>query len=181
MEDSLRKVQRGWIEIFDANLKQCYVVFKNSPPISVIDTNDEILVPWVARTKRNVKAKAITSVDRDPRFRMLVRRRYGNRCAITGIGVPEMLDAAHIIEVNENGSDHPENGILLEKGLHAAFDANLWAINPTTFDIVTRGGGPSLLEMGITINKLSVTVAKPHNEALKERWKRFLILSGSLS
>ena len=176
-EDTLKKVQRGWIEIFDADLKQCYVTFNESPPTSVIDTNDEINMPWEARTKRSVKIKASTSVDRDPRFRMLVRRRYENKCAITGIAVPEMLDAAHIIEVNDNGSDHPENGILLEKGLHAAFDANLWAINPTTFEIIARDVGPSLLEMGIKIDKLAETVAKPNYEALNERWKRFLELS----
>ena len=84
-----------------------------------------------------------------------------------------MLDAAHIIEVNDNGSDHPENGILLEKGLHAAFDAYLWAINPTTFEIVTREDGPTLSEMGIKINRLEYSVPKPNSEALTVRWKSF--------
>jgi len=88
-----------------------------------------------------------------------------------------MLDAAHIIEVNDNGSDHPENGILLEKGIHAAFDANLWAIDPDTHEIVARKNGPSLAELGIRINKLDANVAKPHNEALAERWKKFQSLS----
>ena len=91
-----------------------------------------------------------------------------------------MLDAAHIIEVNDNGSDHPENGILLEKGLHAAFDANLWAIEPTTLKIVARENGPSLKEMGIHISKLPDSVAKPHSQALNERYKQFLKKAGSI-
>ena len=172
-EETLKKVQRGWIEIFDADLKQCYVAFNDSPPTSVIDTNDEVTVPWEARTKRSVKIKASTSVDRDPRFRMLVRRRYRNKCAITGIAVPEMLDAAHIIEVNDNGSDHPENGILLEKGIHAAFDAYLWSIEPGTYKLVTAKGGPSLAQMGITIQILDEITPKPHTNALEIRWEIF--------
>jgi putative restriction endonuclease len=35
------------------------------------------------------------------------------------------LDAAHVIPVSENGSDHPANGIPLTKDLHWAFDRGL--------------------------------------------------------
>ena len=179
IDNSMRRVQRGWIEVFDSELQQCYVGFDNAPPETVIDTNDEIIEPWVARIARKTKKNSSRSYARDGKFGMLVRRRYKNKCAVTGIAVGVMLDAAHIIEVNDNGSDHPENGILLEKGIHTAFDANLWAIHPDTFEIVARENGPSLTEMGIHISKLDTTIAKPHHEALAERWKKFLILSES--
>lgn len=35
------------------------------------------------------------------------------------------LDAAHVIPVSDNGSDHPANGLALTKDLHWAFDRGL--------------------------------------------------------
>lgn len=69
---------------------------------------------------------------RDKAFRSKVLDQYDLRCAFTGrkfmspVGRMVIgLDAAHIIPVSENGSDHPANGIPLTKDLHWAFDRGL--------------------------------------------------------
>ena len=65
-------------------------------------------------------------------FRARVLTAYGNRCAITGLPVARLLDAAHIVEDNNETLGQPEvrNGLPLSKIHHAAFDADLIGIDP---------------------------------------------------
>jgi putative restriction endonuclease len=65
------------------------------------------------------------------RFREAVLSAYGNRCAITGLPEPRLLDAAHIIgDLEDEGQPIVPNGLPLSKVHHAAFDANLIGIDP---------------------------------------------------
>lgn len=64
-------------------------------------------------------------------FRERVIAAYGARCAMTGLPVPELLEAAHIIPDSENrGVADVKNGICLSRIHHRAFDANLIGITP---------------------------------------------------
>lgn len=65
-------------------------------------------------------------------FREAILAAYGNRCAITGLPEPRLLDAAHIMpDGNEDlGQPVVQNGLSLSKIHHAAFDANLIGIDP---------------------------------------------------
>lgn len=57
-------------------------------------------------------------------FRTMVLNNYENRCAITGISIPDFLVASHIIPWAENESErlNPENGICLSSLYDKAFD-----------------------------------------------------------
>lgn len=65
-------------------------------------------------------------------FREAVLSAYGNRCALTGMPEPRLLDAAHIVgDIDEmHGQPIVSNGLPLSKMHHAAFDANLIGIDP---------------------------------------------------
>ena len=65
-------------------------------------------------------------------FRLAVLEAYGNHCAITGLPVPRLLDAAHIVEDGDQALGQPvvPNGLPLSKIHHAAFDADLIGIDP---------------------------------------------------
>lgn len=65
-------------------------------------------------------------------FREAVLTAYGNRCAISGLPEPRLLDAAHIIADKDEDLGQPivPNGLPLSKIHHAAFDANLIGIDP---------------------------------------------------
>ena len=63
-------------------------------------------------------------------FRAAVTKAYESRCAITGCGTEEALEAAHVVPVSEGGGYTPENGILLRRDIHRLFDLDLVAINP---------------------------------------------------
>jgi putative restriction endonuclease len=65
------------------------------------------------------------------RFREAVLSAYGNRCAISRLPEPRLLDAAHIIgDAQDDGIPIVPNGLPLSKIHHAAFDANLIGIDP---------------------------------------------------
>jgi putative restriction endonuclease len=65
-------------------------------------------------------------------FRQAVLAAYDDRCALTGLPEPMLLDAAHIISDKHEVLGQPivPNGIPLSKIHHAAFDAHLIGIDP---------------------------------------------------
>ena len=72
---------------------------------------------------------------RDSRFRGAVKQIFNHTCAVSGCSVAEVVEAAHILGMGEQGKDDPENGIALRVDLHRLFDANLLAINPSNGDV----------------------------------------------
>lgn len=75
---------------------------------------------------REVKTRVNQSV-----FREMVLTNYTTKCAITGIDIPELLLASHIVpwSINENERLNPENGICLSALYDKAFDKGLIGIN----------------------------------------------------
>src|SRR5215470_5026089 len=65
-------------------------------------------------------------------FRDAVLAAYGERCAISHLPEPRLLDAAHIVMDAEKQFGQPivTNGLPLTKIHHAAFDAHLIGIDP---------------------------------------------------
>ncbi len=63
-------------------------------------------------------------------FREKVISAYNGKCAISGMPMPQLLDAAHIKPDKDQGLPIVSNGIPLTKIHHAAFDANLIGIDP---------------------------------------------------
>lgn len=69
------------------------------------------------------------------RFRDAVRRRYGDRCAVTGCELLDVLEAAHIRPFRGESDHHPENGLLLRADIHTLFDLGLLSVDPTTWTV----------------------------------------------
>ena len=74
---------------------------------------------------REVKTRVNQNV-----FRQIVLANYNKKCAITGIDLPDLLVASHIIpwSKNENERLNPENGICLSALYDRAFDKGLIGI-----------------------------------------------------
>jgi putative restriction endonuclease len=117
-------------------------------------------------------------------FREAVTTAYGNRCAISGIPEPKLIDAAHIIEdCNEEfGQPDVRNGIPLSKIHHAGFDAHLIGIDPNfkvhiSHRLLKQKDGPMLEAIkaihGTTIRLPDRTADKPDRERLALRFDRF--------
>ena len=173
---NLRRLELGYIVDFDDESACCLISFsENNPEPRVL--KDELPTDESPFATSERKKKVSTSSERDPDFKFKVMKRYGGKCLLTGIDVHEMLDAAHVVEVKHKGSDVPSNGLLLEKGVHAAFDAQLWGIRPGSLELVVRRNGPTLPEMGVRVIDLQGSRTLPHPKAIEYRWEKFVKLA----
>lgn len=77
-------------------------------------------------------------------FRQIILNNYSSKCAISGINIPELLNASHIIPWSKNKLErlNPSNGICLSKLYDSAFDRGLIGIN-TDYSIIIS---PKLME-----------------------------------
>ena len=76
--------------------------------------------------EREVKTRVNQNV-----FRQMVLANYSCQCAITGIDIPDLLFASHIIPWSKNEQErlNPENGICLSALYDKAFDRGLIGVN----------------------------------------------------
>ncbi len=65
-------------------------------------------------------------------FRAAVLAAYGQRCCITGLSIPELLNASHIVpwSVDVKNRTNPQNGLCLNAFHDRAFDCGLLTITP---------------------------------------------------
>lgn len=117
-------------------------------------------------------------------FRRAVLTAYSNKCAMTGLPTPQLLDAAHIIPDSEDhGEASVRNGIALSKLHHSAYDKNLIGIDAdyrihVSDRIMAAKDGP-LLELGIKglqgklIGLPKVEMMQPKREFLESRFEAF--------
>jgi putative restriction endonuclease len=73
-------------------------------------------------------------------FRQMVLCNYNNKCAITGIDIPDLLIASHIIPWAEEEKErlNPENGICLSALYDRAYDKGLIGINESYKILISR-------------------------------------------
>ena len=60
-----------------------------------------------------------------PAFRKSLLRAYDARCAVTGLGLPSLLEAAHIVSHVGAHTNRTDNGLLLRADIHTLFDLHL--------------------------------------------------------
>ena len=118
-------------------------------------------------------------------FRELVLGAYDRRCAITGLPVPGLLEAAHIIpDRDERGRPEVSNGLCLTALHHTAYDHNLLGIDPDgkihiAEAVLEQHDGPTLEQAikgyhGKTIRLPRHLEDRPDRAALEVRFEEFL-------
>jgi putative restriction endonuclease len=120
-----------------------------------------------------------------PLFRALVLNAYDATCAVCGLAVPQMLEAAHIIpDAHEDGLPAVSNGIALCVLHHAAFDGNLIGIDADGVVHVSKSleavsTESDLFEVGLrriagkVIARPRRRIDRPLVGALKQRFEEF--------
>jgi putative restriction endonuclease len=105
------------------------------------------------------------------RFRFQVLKEYGPKCAVCSISHSLLLHAAHLCGKAAKGSDDWRNGLPLCATHHLAFDADLFAIDPDTLEIVLAGG---LDRNTLGVQQTLATMrGRPHFDALRWRFEQF--------
>ena len=145
----LHLIRKGTPEYAALNAKigtlRCGPVDPANPPVTVaqlVEAEEYVEegaaeAPFAFDEERRTTETTTIRKARDRAFRGKLLEQYDNRCAFTGrkfispVGSMVLgLDAAHVIPVNEKGSDHPANGLPLTKDLHWAFDRGLLGVAP---------------------------------------------------
>lgn len=131
-----------------------------------------ISTPKPAVVKLTATGSERTVYQRDVAAQASFRRRlftlWGGKCAIEGIALAGVLEAAHITH-GEDFSD--DNGILMTPTMHALFDRHLIGIEPDTLTVHVSPLLPDLSQYDGT----QLTAPVPLNvEGLTIRWKEYL-------
>lgn len=115
---------------------------------------------------------------RDRKFKQHVRRAYDRTCAFTGLrlinglGRPE-VNAAHIIPVEENGSDSVRNGLALSATVHWMFDRGFLSLSDDHNILVSRHLNSDVSHLLLKDRQAKVPAEswlQPHPECLQ--WHR---------
>lgn len=133
-------------------------------------TSDIWLSPDCSFAEREIIRGHFASKQRSPVFRRRVFQMHGATCACCSLKVEQILEAAHIRPVADNGSDDPRNGIPLCPTHHCAFDLNLFAYNPESLQM-EFANGYTAQSLGITRLELNLNASIP---ALAYRYEIFL-------
>ena len=102
--------------------------------VAVASSGDELDSSLISVMDSRIAEKAeqgtITKRRRDPSFRPNVMDAYNSTCLFTGIRMPCVLEAAHIVPAANEGLDEASNGICLRSDIHLLFDAGHLRIHP---------------------------------------------------
>ncbi|MFJ9873113.1 HNH endonuclease [[Kitasatospora] papulosa] len=174
-KSNVRIVRLAWVDGWEERARIFLITFGSRAPETILTADHSDEQPFSLTGNRSRSAQRnVRERPGQRRFKLRVFQRYGPRCPLSGIAVPEMIEAAHFRPDAADGTDDPRNGLPLNAALHRAFDAYLFSIQPDTLDIVTRPQGPTLQQLGISIPHLRGLTRRPHDEALRWRYAEWL-------
>lgn len=95
-----------------------------------IETKFAEILSGTENLKGESKVREVKTRVNQNAFRQIVLANYSGKCAITGIDIPELLIASHIIPWSQNEAErlNPENGICLSALYDKAYDKGLIGI-----------------------------------------------------
>ncbi|MDX1638303.1 MAG: HNH endonuclease [Balneolaceae bacterium] len=152
----------------------------------LLDMVAEPFEKYTANREEDRSREVISRTVRKKAFRRAIRRVYEDRCVLCRSRViakneESLVDAAHIIPIEENGTDDPRNGLALCKTHHWMYDAFLLSVDP---DYRIRLSGKLKREGKRVEDTLQWEYKEillpqddrfvPSGEALQERYDRFL-------
>ena len=176
-ESGGKKVMLSWVEAIDDSLGYALLTFeKNVKPVEINRKWEDPDSPLILKITRTKIESSTTLVRRSPKFKFHTLQRYDRKCAVTNLNIVRILEAAHIVPVEDGGYDDPRNGILLSPNAHRAFDAVMCGIHPKTLEIVESERYKELEIMkNLKFAKSSIKelLNKPAKEALEYRFQLF--------
>ena len=159
---NLRKLKLGWVIDFNDKEKLFLISFDKSK--NEVPKKEDKFV-GVDKNRKSGKSKSKTRPGQ-AKFRFNLMKKYGYKCAVCRIENENLLEASHIIPVENKGSDDWRNGIFLCKNHHIAFDKSLFKVNPSNFKI------ENISDRSLSIIEKNIKTKSgllPHKDAL--RWR----------
>ncbi|MEL1245148.1 HNH endonuclease [Flavobacterium sp. DGU11] len=126
LKNSGTQVQQIWDEFFQNQEELVFEserILAESQNLTIEKKYDELLFD-LKDLKGETKLRMVKTRVNQSVFRQIVLNNYSNKCAITGIDLPELLFASHILPWSQHEKErlNPENGICLSALYDRAFD-----------------------------------------------------------
>lgn len=129
MTGGIKQVQPIWDE-FNQNRDE--LLFQSEKILAekehgTIETKFSQLLESTVLLKGEDKVREVKTRVNQNAFRQIILANYEGKCAVTGINLPQLLVASHIIPWSQNEQErlNPENGICLSATYDRAFDTGL--------------------------------------------------------
>lgn len=133
MVGGIKQCQPIWDEFFgnkELLIFESENILAEKENVTIETKFDEILSD-IKDLKGETKLREVKTRVNQNVFRQIVVANYSSKCAISGIDLPELLFASHIIPWSKNEEErlNPENGLCLSALYDKAYDKGLIAIN----------------------------------------------------
>ena len=133
LKGGMNQVKPIWDEFFHNQEELVFLseqILAQKENTSIENKYEDILFDLKGLKGETVMREVKTRVNQCV-FRQMVLTNYATKCAISGIDIPELLLASHIVpwSKNENERLNPENGICLSALYDKAFDKGLIGVN----------------------------------------------------
>ena len=133
MDGGTKIVQPIWDEFFNNQEELVFLseqILAQKENISIENKYQELLFD-IKDLKGETAIRQVKTRVNQSVFRQMVLVNYSTKCAITGIDIPELLLASHIMpwSKNEEHRLNPENGICLSALYDKAYDKGIIGIN----------------------------------------------------
>jgi len=142
-------------------------------------TSDQSLINAVTQIRNNEIASEIERkrIEENTRIKRPNQAKFRKevlqaceRCIITNVKMPEVLEAAHIKPFKYNGEDTIENGFAMRMDIHLLFDSGHLRISDNgTIELSTR----ARMDYGASIPPRIVLPDFTNKEFLKRRWDNY--------
>jgi hypothetical protein len=156
---------------------------KSKQPDLLLGSSDADESPAIETVQLDVRAVVSQQIRRrrgQRKFRDALRKRYRDTCVVTGCGIVDLLEAAHIKTMVGVDVNSPENGLLLRADIHTLFDLNLLWIEPDTLKVCLDASIAKSEYAGYDGRTLRDHTGKPlmhknapSSEALRDRIRAF--------
>ena len=126
LRNGMNQVQPIWDEFFT---NQEELIFKSEQILAQrqnlsIESKYDDLLHDLKDLKGETKLRLVKTRVNQSVFRQIVLNNYSGKCAVTGIDIPDLLFASHILPWSKHEKErlNPENGICLSALYDKAFD-----------------------------------------------------------
>ncbi len=126
LRNGIKQVQPIWDEFFNNQEELIFEserILAEKENIALEDKYNDLFLD-IKDLKGETKIRAVKTRVNQSVFREMILTNYTSKCAITGIDIPDLLFASHIIPWSKNEKErlNPENGICLSALYDRAFD-----------------------------------------------------------
>jgi len=142
LKNGVRQVQPIWDEFIN---DQETLVFESERILAeyqhkTLEEKYPEIVFDVENLKGEVKIRAVKTRVNQSVFRQMILKTYSNQCAISGIDIPELLVAGHIVPWAENEAArlNPENGLCLSNLYDRAYEKGLICVDTEYKILISR-------------------------------------------